>query len=176
MSALSPSFMTALLATSLLVACAHTPTPYQPRPDGGQYGYSEQGLEPDRIRVVFRGNTLTARETVENYLLYRAAEVTQQRGYAYFSPMQQEVEREEEERYVATGVGFGHPGWYGWGTRFMLIETLPGNSRESFRASAVFKLYKDQEALGEKDAFNAAAVLQEMAALIQRPEPKPEAE
>ncbi|MGB1557714.1 MAG: CC0125/CC1285 family lipoprotein, partial [Oceanococcaceae bacterium] len=94
MSAFSPSLMTALLATSLLVACAHTPTPYQPRPDGGQYGYSEQGLEPDRIRVVFRGNTLTARETVENYLLYRAAEVTQQRGYAYFSPMQQEVERE----------------------------------------------------------------------------------
>ncbi|MGE3142309.1 MAG: hypothetical protein AB7L65_03220 [Hyphomonadaceae bacterium] len=36
------------------------------------------------MRVTFRGNSLTDRETVETYLLYRAAEATVQHGFDYF--------------------------------------------------------------------------------------------
>jgi hypothetical protein len=41
-------------------------------------------IEQNRVRISFRGNTLTDRDTVENYLLYRAAEVTLSSGKDYF--------------------------------------------------------------------------------------------
>ncbi len=39
-------------------------------------GYTSAQLAPDRWQVTFSGNSLTSRETVEDYLLYRAAELT----------------------------------------------------------------------------------------------------
>lgn len=76
-----------LLAAVLGLAACAAPTPYGPAPgaDGARgHGYWEQGLENDRIRVTFSGNTVTPRETVENYLLYRAAEITLARGLDHF--------------------------------------------------------------------------------------------
>ena len=63
-----------ITAALALAACA-TATPYQPlRGSGG--GFTEQRLQPDRYRVAFVGNDYTSRQRVENYLLYRAAELT----------------------------------------------------------------------------------------------------
>ena len=72
----------AMLAACVLSACA-TQTPYQPA-SADRYGFSEQRIETNRIRITFRGNALTDRETVETYLLYRAAEVTIASGQDYF--------------------------------------------------------------------------------------------
>lgn len=80
-------FLCVLLAAALGLAACTAPTPYGPAPgaDGARgHGYWEQGLEDDRIRVTFSGNTVTPRETVENYLLYRAAEITLARGRDHF--------------------------------------------------------------------------------------------
>ena len=81
---------TALIATAsltLLAGCA-TPTPYQPALSHavGSYnpGYTETRLEDGRYRIGFAGNDLTSRETVENYLLYHAAELTLNNGYDWF--------------------------------------------------------------------------------------------
>ena len=56
-----------------LTACA-TPTPYQPvvRSGAAIGGFSELRVEANRFRVNFQGNSLTSRETVEGYLLFRA--------------------------------------------------------------------------------------------------------
>ena len=70
------------LLVLLLAGCA-VPTPYQPATKG--YGYSEQQLESNRYRVTFSGNSVTPRDTVQNYLLYRAAEVTRESGHDYFT-------------------------------------------------------------------------------------------
>lgn len=94
-----------------LTACA-TATPYQPN-IGGQAvsgGYSETRLAPDRYRVTFAGNTLTSRDTVEGYLLYRAAELTLADGYDGFRVLERNVEHNTQ-----TEVGpdpFYQP-WYG---------------------------------------------------------------
>lgn len=67
-----------------LSACA-TPTAYAPQGYGGQSGgYAEQRLQADRWAVSFTGNSVTSRETVEIYLLHRAAELTVQSGYDWF--------------------------------------------------------------------------------------------
>ena len=71
-----------LAAFALVSACASS-TPYQPVADG-KYGFDQQQIEDDRWTVSFAGNSLTDRQKVETYLLYRAAELTQQQGFDHF--------------------------------------------------------------------------------------------
>ncbi|MEM7458096.1 MAG: hypothetical protein AAF331_01415 [Pseudomonadota bacterium] len=91
----------ALAALALLGACA-TATPYQAALDG-QKGYDNQQIESDRWSISFAGNSLTDRKTVETYLLYRAAELTDLEGYDYFRVVQRETD--ENRRLVSTGFG-----------------------------------------------------------------------
>ena len=70
----------AIVTTLATAACQSGPTPYQPGA-GRDLGYTESRIENDRYRIAFKGNSLTDRETVENYMLYRAAELTLQNGY-----------------------------------------------------------------------------------------------
>ena len=78
----------ALLAT--LAGCVQ-PTPYQPVVDG--YGYSEQQIEDNRYWVRFAGNQRTPAATVQNYWLYRIAELTLDHGYDYFTVVDRNLER-----------------------------------------------------------------------------------
>lgn len=95
-AARAASLAVALMAgVALLTACA-TPTPYHPASatdPAHADGYREARIEPGRWRVAFSGNSLTSRETVETYLLYRAAELTLQNGHDWFHA----VERDTEE-------------------------------------------------------------------------------
>ena len=92
----------ALAAASALVlaACASV-TPFQPASQpGGFDGYSQTMLENDRARVTFGGNSLTDRQTVENYLLFRTAQIAQERGFDHF--ILQERDTEEKTRVSVT--------------------------------------------------------------------------
>lgn len=96
----------------LLSACAARPTPYQPR--DGAFGYAQTQLDGRTWRVEFAGNTDTPRETVENYLLYRAAEVMLFGGHDRFIILEKEVERTRDYRHAGpypyrAGWGFGAP-------------------------------------------------------------------
>jgi len=95
-------------ATILLLAACATATPYGPASQGGGYGFSEQRIEGNRFRITFRGNSLTQRETVENSLLFRAAELTVQQGFDHFIV----VENDTEERTSFRGTT-GSPAFYG---------------------------------------------------------------
>src|SRR5262245_2261698 len=100
----------------LLAACA-TATPYQPAAAGagtGAYGFSEQQIESNRVRITFRGNTVTDRETVETYMLYRAAEVTLERGHDYFVV----ADRGTEEHSRIQSVGPNHYPFFPFDYRF----------------------------------------------------------
>ena len=68
-------------ASTLMVAGCATETTYRPATGTGFYrtGYSDQQLEPGRFIVSFAGNTVTSRDTVERYLLFRAAQLTLER-------------------------------------------------------------------------------------------------
>src|SRR5690348_2843245 len=75
--------LVSLAACAGLTACA-TPTTYHPAENDRAPGYSDERLAENRFRVTFTGNPVTPRQTVENYLLLRAAEVTHQAGYDWF--------------------------------------------------------------------------------------------
>jgi hypothetical protein len=79
MRALLLAATAALIATT---ASAETRTTYQPAVTSRSHsGYSETQIDANRLRVSFRGNSGASRESVETNLLYRAAELTLQRGY-----------------------------------------------------------------------------------------------
>ncbi len=100
-----------------LIACA-TATPYQPASAPGGYdGFSQQMIENDRARITFGGNSLTKRETVENYLLYRAAEMAVERGFETFTLQERDVEQNTRVR-VSPGVGAGFGRGFGYDPYF----------------------------------------------------------
>jgi len=80
-------------AAALLVAACATPTPYQP--------LGAQGT----------GDSLTSRERVETYLLYRAAELTLEQGYDSFTIVDRATDRNVETRVYRDPFG---PGPYRW--------------------------------------------------------------
>lgn len=93
------------VSAAVLAACA-TATPYQEASKPGAYdGFSQTMIENDRARVSFGGNSLTDRDTVENYLIYRSAEIAKERGFDYFTL--QERDTEEKTRITASGYGYG---------------------------------------------------------------------
>ena len=182
----------ALVATAGLSACA-TATPYQPNVRGQAVsgGFSETRLEADRFRVNFAGNSLTSRETVERYLLYRAAELTVAQGGDWFTLVERQTDRKARTyidpdplgpygrygywrpywRYYGAGPGWRRwDPWYGdpfWADR-MDVRTI-----EKFEASAEIVMTKGPKIEGDPKAFDARAVVENLGPRIQRPTLKP---
>jgi hypothetical protein len=109
----------ALAASTLMVAGCATETTYRPATGQGfnRTGYSDRQVEPNRFLVSFAGNSVTSRDTVERYLLFRAAELTLQNGYDYFVMANRDTDL--QSRTYSTpgfGGGFGYGGLGGyWG-------------------------------------------------------------
>lgn len=59
------------------------PTPYQPATAG--FGYTEEKIEPNQYHVRFVVNSVTLRDTLDKYMMLRAAEITLESGHQYFA-------------------------------------------------------------------------------------------
>ncbi|HEY1078030.1 MAG TPA: hypothetical protein VGE51_15160 [Fontimonas sp.] len=164
--------MCAVAGVTLAVTACATTTPYQPREGKRGYGYSEQMLESNRYRVNYTGNASTPRETVENYLLYRAAELTLQHGYNYFKIAQQDTDRNTEYRQSFSG-GYGgfYGGYYRWGPTFGLGASTT-TSESEYEAQAMILMFKGAKPADDAGAFDANEVRQNLQPLIIRPQPK----
>ena len=159
------------VAAVLALAACGGPTAYAPAMNGDG-GYTERQIEDNRYRVQFRGNSLTDRETVETYLLYRAAEVTLASGHDYFRIVGQDVEPTTTYYGDAPGVGvFGSHGYgYGSGIGLSLGTTLsPATSYEAVVNILVFKGPKPQD---DPDAYDAREVIRLIGPAVRRPQPE----
>ena len=158
--------VTAGVLIGAVVACA-TATPYQPRDRG--YGYNEQKLEANRYRVTFAGNSSTPRETVENYLLYRAAELTLETGNDYFVMASQGTEANTRYQQTITGYhGFGYYYWYPQ----VALAVSSSEPVTSYEAQAYIVMYKGGKPEGETKAFDARQLKTNLDPLVVRPEKK----
>jgi hypothetical protein len=154
----------ALLAVGL-VACT-APTPYQPATDG--FGYAEQQLEDNRYRVTFAGNADTDRETVQNYLLFRAAEVTLESGNDYFTMAERNLDR--STRYFGT-VDPLYPGGYryrrdpfaygGFGS-----GTYTAHEINSYAASADIVVFSGEKSPENVNAYDARSVIERLRPVV----------
>lgn len=105
--------LAAALAGSAALAGCMTATPYQPATASSRLGFSDEQIESNRFRVSFAGNSLTSRETVERYLLYRAAELTVQRGFDHFILVTRDTET-KTDTYRTPGAFYGPGPWGYW--------------------------------------------------------------
>ncbi len=113
----------AIAAAGLALGSCMTATPYQPAVGTGSYrtGYSDEAIESDRFRVSFAGNSLTSRETVERYLLYRAAELTLQKGFDHFVLVSRDTET-KTNTYVDQRWGPSYGPWGYWRPLLALVS------------------------------------------------------
>ncbi|WP_213980986.1 hypothetical protein [Sphingomonas sp. dw_22] len=181
------------VAGGLTLASCMTATPYQPATGSSaatRAGYSDTQIESNRFRVSFSGNTLTSRETVERYLLYRSAELTVQNGFDYFVLSDRDTEK-KSETYRTPGVGYGGP-WGYWGPTWRYYRPRWGwrsydpffddpfwNARDwdyrtvnSYEASAEIVTGKGPKPTDNLRAFDAHEVLSRLGPKIEMPKTK----
>ncbi|MFT4090625.1 MAG: hypothetical protein QM645_07830 [Asticcacaulis sp.] len=172
--------LTAGLASLVLLSACATPTPYQPI-DAAQStarGYSDTRIETGRYRLRFSGNTSTPRETVENYMLFRASELTIEQGYDWFtlvSPNTQEtttVSRSYRDPFGPSYYGgfywrYYRGGWGSWGAYQESSTTF-----HRYEATAEVVMGRGAKPEGDLHSYNAREVAQNLAPQIVRPQPK----
>lgn len=174
-----PSRIFVLISTALILSACASPTPYAPLK--GRYGFSERQIEDNRFRVNFGGNYSTARETVENYLLFRAAELTLENGYDYFI-----VTKSDTEAKTTYAQSSYYPAYYG---RF---EHSVGASRHhqhfpyhargvdwayskngyvegytQYASSAFIMLHYGEKPDGDPHAFDARQVIENLKSFVE---------
>jgi hypothetical protein len=103
----------AIALLGVVAACTH-PTPYQPAATDQGEGYTTQRIESNRFRISFRGNSVTSRQTVDTYMLYRAAEVTLQNNADYFVIVNKDVDKNTGYENYGDDLAWGWGGGWGW--------------------------------------------------------------
>lgn len=193
---MSRTFLTLTLAATaaLSLAGCSTMTPYQPAVPGQHPsgGYSEASLGAGRYSVTFAGNSLTARDRVEGYLLYRAAELTVRDGYDWFLIVDRLTERDAYtyaepdpfyRPWYGNGYGYWRP-WWRYSRRGSWDSWYPGRGRfwadtvslttvERFEAHAEIVLRRGPIPAGEERAFDARQVMRDLGPTIERPGGQP---
>lgn len=160
-------FLPVILGLLLGLAGCAAPTPYQAATDG--YGYTEQQIESNRFRVTFSGNSVTPRATVQNYLLYRAAEVTVANGRDYFVVVDQDLERSTTYH----GSGFNNywwPGDYPYRTYGLGLGNYTAYPVDSYTAFADIVMGEGEKPVGEVNAYDAHDVLRQLLPRIELPD------
>ncbi|MEO1722639.1 MAG: hypothetical protein AAFR84_09575 [Pseudomonadota bacterium] len=166
--------LSALGAVVLAITGCTEPTRYTPAVE--RDGYTDRSVEENRFRVSFAGNTQTPRETVETYLLYRAAELTLAAGKDWFKLANQDTE--VETRFSSFSTGFGSSGFgpffYRSGFRHGFFggfgaatTTRPITRYEAFANILVFEGEKPTD---DPAAYDARSVIETLEPEIIRPD------
>ncbi len=159
--------LSALALVLVLIGCAGKPTPYQPKAD--RTGYSQQQLDAQTWRVQFAGNIDTPRETVENYLLYRSAEIMLFGGHEKVVMLEKDIERNVE--YYPNfeyglrrgrrhgnhhGLGYYGPVYYG--------------SLVSYSGTATIRIYSGDPPTPDAPVYDAQEIVQQLGPTIVLPQ------
>lgn len=155
----------ALAGLVSLAACSSAPTPYQPEVDG--HGYSQQQIEGNRYRVSFAGNSYTSRNTVENYVLYRAAEIARAQDGEHFVVVSRDTEANTSYSFPgglggsvfggSSGVGVG------LGTGGLASPVI------RYVAYADVVVYRGPKPKDDPNSYDAREVIARLGSTLQRP-------
>lgn len=186
-------------AALLLGACV-SETTYHPASGRGfdRTGFSERQVEQNRFLVSFAGNSSTPRDTVERYLLFRAAEITLQQGGDYFVMADRDTDLQSRTyttpgfgsgyggfggywgpswRYYGRGIGprgFGYGGGFGWspwyGGGFGAFNDFDVETVQRYEATAEIVVGRGAVQRDNVRAFNAHDVVERLGPSIVTPE------
>ncbi|MGD0141650.1 MAG: hypothetical protein ABSC92_00665 [Rhizomicrobium sp.] len=163
-------FSAAALAWLTVSACAPEQPYFGPKDAEHPTGYTDEKLDQNRYRVTYSGSSATDRETVENFLLLRAAQVTVQAGADAF--MFDMRDTKAHTTYLSDFIGWGprpHFGWYWHNWPYDdEVETQPVTR---FQAYAEIVLLTDAQAAKEPRAINAQSIIQRLGPSAAPPPP-----
>lgn len=180
------ALLLALPLALALPACT-TPTPYRPATASDmRTGYSDYRIERDRYRVSFSGNSMTSRDTVERYLLFRAAELALEQGFDGFVMVDRDTERRSRtviDRPFHSGpYGWWGPywsyrspryGWRGWdpywGDPFW-DRSIDVRTIDRYEATAEIQLRRGPLPRDDARIFDAREVVERLRPTIRYPE------
>ena len=150
-----------LAASALALSACASLAPYGPQMAARGQGYSEQQIENNRFRVTYSG--VGAAGPVADRALYRAAELTNQRGYDWFEVTQRWIDGRPDSAggvrpNVSIGAGGGrYGGWSSSGVGVGVGLNLNGPSPTSTTLEVVM-------GRGEKpnhpEAYSARGVME----------------
>lgn len=120
-------FFIAMLLT--IQSCATT---YQAKGFSG--GYSEAQIDENTYRVNFEGNGYSSKDQVENMLLYRSAELTNEKGFDWFVVNEREGNEDINNQYGITKLS----------------------------STAIIKMYKGTKSESNTRAYDAKSVLKHL--------------
>jgi hypothetical protein len=160
-----------ITAAALALAACASSTPYAP--SDGRFGYSEQRIEQDRYRVTFSGNLSTTRETVESFLLYRAAELTVEQGFDYFIMTEQDTDTQSTYRtrpvlFGSYTYGAGHHHgfpYYAYGFSWAHDDTTTESRR--YEAIAYILMRAGEKPADDPNAYDARDVMTNLGPLVE---------
>ncbi|MSR14231.1 MAG: hypothetical protein EXR86_06625 [Gammaproteobacteria bacterium] len=153
-----------MLILSLFGCALGTQTPYQPLQNNG--GYSEQRIEANRYRVTFVGNSLTTREEVENYLLFRMAELTVSQGYDYFIVSDNDTESNTVYMQTMTGYDSFDPFYPRFWPRTAFV-TGTATPITNYKALAYVVMFKGPKPEADPSAYEAREVQNSLGPLVR---------
>lgn len=164
----------AALAASLCTLLAACTTVYQPLGPTG--GYRDTKLSDNRYFVEFSGNGNTSKEAVWNYWIYRCADLTQQKGFAYFTvlPKAKTGARDDEAstlQLARDDSGNGDlielkGGGGGGGGGFVYVPSYGGGQITTWRSSATIVMFKSLDEPDAAYSLKASVVVDSLKSFI----------
>lgn len=152
-----------LISILLIFNCS---TPYQPQ--GTLGGYSEEKITSNIYVVKFQGNQHTKPEKVQNYLLYRCAELTKERGYAYFTAINEEHHFDEYVAKKDVNQPWVRRGSMSGGLKVYANPDLQNStSSTNYTAVLYIKFLSDVDEKHKNAVFNAEEVMEELSDRVQ---------
>lgn len=161
-----------LLIILLATGCAG-PTPYHPTLDGT--GYLDQRIVDNRYQVSYTANSLTRKNKVKQYLLYRAAEIALEQGEERFVVLDQDDQDVSLPDYASDAQSYRHHHfehhhlWFGnqGAEEQVSATTLKPLSR--YTATITILLYTADLPAQEGKAYHARELIEVLGSTILRP-------
>lgn len=142
-------------------------TPYQPKNMLG--GYSEEKILDDLYRVEYEGNQHSKPEKIQNYLMYRCAELTQEMGYDYFAIISDERHFDEHSVRPERGASFQTTTTMSGGTRTTVSPDLQtATSSTKYTGVYVIKFLESVDEKYKKTVFNVDGVFNELSDIVKK--------
>ena len=142
-------------------------TPYQPKGTFG--GYTEEKILNDLYRVEFEGNQHSKPEKIQNYLLYRCAELTQEMGYNYFAIISDERHFDELSVRPTRGVSFQTRSSLSGGTRVIANPDFKNpTSSTNYTGVYVIKFLESVDEKYKNAVFNVDDVISKLSDIVEK--------
>ena len=159
----------------ILIGCA-TPTPYGPMTKSfgsGSGGYTDSRLDANTVRVSFKSNPYNSSDKIQDYFLYRSAELTLEYGYDYFVVLNNKFNQKYKTistpgEYKTTTVykdehEHEHPSYFKHASPQTNTHTTytPATTEvvEAYRlVTGTIKMFNGQKPVGNTDAYDAKEI------------------